>query len=73
MLGQHKPERLEFLRTTNMPKSAMTEEQWNALKAYQASQQPEYNPGADNIGVSGMGNTLVTPSTNIGAGSAALA
>jgi len=73
VLGQSKPERLEFLRTTNMPKTAMTEEQWNALQAYQAAIQPEYNPGSDNIGVSGMGNTLVTPSTNINTGSAALA
>jgi len=73
VLGQHIKDRLSYLQTANRPKSSMTEEQYNALMAYQASQQPEYTPGSDNIGVSGINNTLVTPSTNIAAGAEALA
>lgn len=69
VLGEIDPARLAYLRTVDPDKSTLTEEQYNALMAYQASQQPEYTPGS--MGVS-PSDTLVTPSTNIGAGSTAL-
>ena len=68
VLGQHIKDRLKYLQTTNMAKSEMTEEQWNALMAYQASQGQ-----TGGISVSGMGNTVDVAALNRDAGAEALA
>ena len=68
VLGQHIKDRLSYLQTANRPKSSMTEEQYNALMAYQASQGQ-----TGGIGVSGIGNEVDVAALNRDAGAEALA
>lgn len=68
VLGQNIKDRLSYLQTADRPKSSMTEEQYNALMAYQASQGQ-----TGGIGVSGIGNEIDVAALNRAAGSEALA
>ena len=67
VLGQVDPARLAYLRTVDPDKSTLTEEQYNALMAYQASQGQ-----TGGIGVSGIGNTVDVAALNREAGAEAL-
>ena len=68
VLGQHIKDRLSYLQTANRPKSSMTEEQYNALMAYQASQGQ-----TGGIGVGGIGSEVDVAALNRDAGAEALA
>ena len=67
VLGQVNPGRVQFLQQANPDKSTLTEEQYNALMAYQASQGQ-----TGGIGVSGIGNTVDVAALNREAGAEAL-
>ena len=67
VLGEIDPARLAYLRTVDPDKSTLTEEQYNALMAYQASQGQ-----TGGIGVSGIGNTVDVAALNREAGAEAL-
>jgi len=58
---------VQFLQQANPDKSTLTEEQYNALMAYQASQGQ-----TGGIGVSGIGNTVDVAALNREAGAEAL-